>query len=529
MAITRIEFIKQQLKGLAPDADWNMSGVDRLQELAEVLERHGITDLWQLKLVRAQVTIHTDEWVRETESSSEVVPASDAVVDGFAFEYYGQRFGFLGGPDEFVNEPMFEQTSVGNAIAWSARGHGNVTYVVRPNKAKTALEIVPIWQSSSDAGFIRQSLIMAVAFFASVLLPVVGTAVGTAVGSAVVPASFAAAYPGVTAAIGNIAISTALNGGNIERAVKGYALGYVGSSLGAMAGGAALSVTDSTVIASLADVAARTAVTGGDLKTAVGMAAVRLGAESMFNFDTSSGVDWFSGSFEIDPGAAVFGDESTFLSFDNPLILQSIDIQTPTFDFSNQTLYDFTATGGGNAPLEFDTFQFNPFLSTDSSAAFVAADTPAIPAPAAPTQPPPPTSPAYNPVQVVQQITQAALAALSLVRAYRSLDTPAIQPTARVVLPNGSVSVIGDNGLIQTRAPNGQVTATRPPVSVPQATLSGNYIVNNGDGSYSVVSPDGRRVRYSYNDQAPPQAGAGMPTWAWAAAGVAAVFLLSKR
>ena len=38
-------------------------------------------------------------------------------------------------------------------------------------------------------------------------------------------------------------------------------------------------------------------------------------------------------------------------------------------------------------------------------------------------------------------------------------------------------------------------------VGIPQATLDGNYIVNNGDGTYTVVSPDGRTAHYSYSSE----------------------------
>lgn len=511
--VTRIEFIKQQLKGLAPSADWNMGGIDRLQELAEVFERNGITDLWQLKLVPVTYEDHKPgQWVG-TEAGDVWHPAWTETVNGYAFDYYGKRFGFLGGPDEFVNEPIFDQSMNGHAIAWSARGHGNVSYMVQPNKAKTALEIVPVWASSSDAGFIRGSLMMALAFFASVLLPVVGTAVGTAIGSSVVPASFAAAYPGVTAAIGNIAISTALNGGDVEKAVKGAALGYVGGIAGAQAGGFALSATDSQLIGNLASVAARTAIQGGDIKQAVGLSLINAGATGMFNFDTEPVSDFFM-SYPVDgPNAFTGGgfDTGNFqldftggnFNFDNPAILPVIDFQIPTDGGGNW--YDTDLLSSVNGP-QYDVFQWNPFVGDVAPAAVVAANAPNNAAPPAPTVPPPPNSTAYTPQQIVQGITQAALQALSVIKAYRQLDAPVVQTTARVVRPDGSVAVIGDNGLVQTRTANGQVVASRPPVGVPQATLNGNYIVNNGDGTYSVVSPNGQTARYSYGADA-PQAG----------------------
>lgn len=513
--LTRIEFIKQQLRGLAPSADWNLQGVDRLQELAEIFERNGITDLWQLKLVPVTYQVEKPgQWVG-TEAGDEWHPATVETVQGYAFDYYGKRFGFLGGPDEVVNEPIFDQSMNGHAIAWSARGHGNVSYMVQPNKAKTALEIVPVWNSSSDAGFIRSSLLTAIAFFASVLLPVIGTAAGAAVGSAVVPASFAAAYPGVTAALGNIAISTALNGGNVEQAVKGAALGYVGGVAGMHAGGLALSATDSQLIGSLANVAARTAIQGGDIKQAVGLSLINAGASSMFNFDFEPVSDIFT-PLPIDTTNAFTGggfDTGNFqldftdgnFNFDNPAVLPVIGFQLPTDGGGNW--YDTDLLLGTGSDPRYDVFQWNPFVGDAAPAAVMAANSGNSVAPPAPSTPPPPNSNAYSPQQIVQGITQAALQALSVIKAYRQLDAPMVQTTARVAQPNGSVSVIGDNGLVQTRTANGQVIASRPPVGVPQATLNGNYIVNNGDGTYSVVSPDGKTARYSYSKDAPQSGG----------------------
>ncbi len=501
--LTRVEFIKQQLSALSPGADWNLQGVDRLQELAEVFDRNGITDLWQLKLIPAEYVHVIPAWTEYSESDTVFHPESEQIVKGYAFDYYGRRIGFLGGPDEVVNEPIFEQTDLGFSIAWSARGHGNVGYYVRPNKQKTALEIVPVWGSSSDAAYVRGSLITAIAFFVSALLPVMGTAIGATVGSAVVPASFAAAYPGVTAAIGNIAISTALNGGNVEAAVKGAALSYVGGIAGAQAGGFAFSATDSQLIGSLADVAARTAIVGGDIKQAVGISLLNQGATSMFNFDTQPAYDLYTQTFDADitSGGFGYGDEVLNFGLDDFGVNPVVDFTLP--DLPGDFYFEEPN------PLElpqnqsFDTFVWNPFVSEETPAALVAADTPNTVPPFAPTVPPPANSPAFSPTNVVQGITNAILLALQVVKAYRALDNPTVQSTARAVRPNGAVSVIGDNGLIQTRTTAGQVTAAKPPVGVPQATLSGNYIVNNGDGSYNVISPTGQSARYLYSADAP--------------------------
>jgi hypothetical protein len=113
--------------------------------------------------------------------------------------------------------------------------------------------------------------------------------------------------------------------------------------------------------------------------------------------------------------------------------------------------------------------------------------------------------------------------------AWQRLKNPQVQPRARVVNADGSVSVVGNNGLIQTRTPDGRIVAQRPPVGVPQATISGNYIVNNGDGTYSIISPTGQKQTYPYTT-ATAVGGAGLPGGAlpWIVGGVALLVLMRK-
>lgn len=515
--LTRIDFISQQLRALAPSANWDIENVDRSRELAAIFDRNGITDLWQLKLIPVSRTVHLPETTVEMESGVLYEAAHDVVEDAFAFDYYGRQFGYLGTPTEPVNDWSFKRQDLGWLIAWSAEGHGNVGYYLRAKADKSGMQIVPVWGSSSDAGEIRTALIIAVSFFVFTALPMAGISVGNAIGSAVLPASMTAAYPGIATAVGNIALSTALNGGDITKAVKNVVVAYAGDVAGLQVGSFAGGVSGSEFIGTLATVATKTAIIGGDIGQAVALTLAKQGA-SMFDEQAPEIIDWgFDASTPND--AFNFGG-----AFDNGGNLYFTDFPPtstgPTFDFTDPS------TGG---PIDaFDPFAVNPFLSTDSGDAYTAATSPGTTAPPGPTVPAPPQSPAYNPSNVFQQITQAAVQALGLVKAYRQLDNPTVQPVARKVGANGSVSVIGDNGLIQTRQPNGTVNATRPPVGVPQATLSGNYIVNNGDGSYNVVSPTGQSVRYSYSN-ATPSNSFGVSTPVLIGGGLLLLLLLKKR
>ena len=226
-----------------------------------------------------------------------------------------------------------------------------------------------------------------------------------------------------------------------------------------------------------------------------------------FDFSTPSDPYNFGGTFG--PGGS------------DVYVMEFPPIEGPSFDFTDP----YNPGSNINVP---DPFAVNPFLNPDAGIAGNAATSPGTTAPPGPTVPAPPNSPAYSPGAVFQQITQAALQALGVVKAFRQLDAPTVQPVARTVRPNGTVSVIGDNGLIQSRTTQGTVTASRPPVGVPQATLSGNYIVNNGDGSYNVISPSGQSVRYSYSNDTPAN-GLGISTPVLIGGGLLLLLLLKKR
>lgn len=510
MIMDKVAFVAEQLRRISPDAPWDADtweahGIDRARELAQILVRAGVTDLWALKLIPIDYTIdHPAVW-NETEPGGSWEPAWTEEVKSYAFDYYGRQIGYLGTQDRVENQPHFERQSVGYLIAWSSAGKGHTNYVVQPNKALTAIEIVPVWGSSSDAGFIRESLVFMLGFFAMVALPMAGVSLGAIIGNAVLPASFATAYPAVATAVGNVALSTALNGGDIGSAVKGVAVGAASGFAGGQVGGFLSSATGSQLVGNLAEVATRTALSGGDVTTAVGLALAKEGA-SMFDTNFSStdpvgsgGFDFwttgsntgftgdfdFSGSFDMGPG---------FLDPSQPLPDFQWDVIAPgqSFDDYLQSWPDQVAPGFDVLPpLQIDSALFNPFAESVTGAPTTA--------PTQPTTPPPPNSSVWQPSQIIQGITAAAMAVISVIKAYRSLDQPAINTTARIVRPDGSVSAITNNGLVSTRTPGGRVTTTRPPVGVPQTTIDGNVIVNNGDGTYTIVAPDGRSATYRYS------------------------------
>lgn len=492
--MNRIEFIAEQLRAISPGVEWNVSGIDRSIELARILDRNGILDLWRLKLVPVEWIEHVPETWIGREWGDEWIPPSDVPRQGYAFDYMGKRIGYMGSPTEPANEIAFQNPERGQLVAWSAEGHGHVGYLLSVNKQTGKLQIQPVWESSSDAADIRMAAITFISFFAFTALPLGGISVGNAIGSAVLPASVSAAYPALTTAIGNIALSTALSGGDIEQAVKNTLISSVTAGLGDVAG----AQIGSEYVGKLAAAGANAAIRGDDVKQAIGFAALRFGATGMDELFSLSDIggefnpqqSFFGTDFNTTIPAFEFDWNGVDLSIDPVGVSLEIPYSPDQF-FGAVDVLPVDTTALGDNPVTFDPFVPNPFL--DSLPIDANTGNPVVPPVTAN-----PNSQTWSPTTVIKDVTAATLAVLQVVKAYKSLDAPTIQSTARVARPDGSVSVIGNNGLVQTRRPDGTIVATRPPVGVPQATLTGDYVTNNGNGTFTVVSPTGQSRVLNY-------------------------------
>jgi len=509
------EFIAEQLRALTPDAEWSAGGVDRALELAGIFERNGILNLGELRIVPASWDVIVPGGVQETEGSTFYVPETVYHQDSFAFNYHGRNIGYMGTPTRADATPGFEIQRRGYICAWSAEGHGHVGYVVRPNKAKNGIEIAPVWDSSSDAAAIRADLLQLAQFVAFVALPLAGLSTGSLVGNAIFGAEFAAAYPAVASAAGNAAIATVFNGGDIAVAAKGAALSIVGGQAGGIVGAQVQQYTSSPLFAALASTVAQTAVTGGDIKTAAFSTILSQGGKMLAIDDGGVIFDYpgFEGGGIIDDGTF---DNGGVYQFD-PLPPLINDYDPTTFDWGSGAgdwwqggeSGDWGEGGGG-----YDDSGYNPGwdspLPTDLPPYQYPTTLPPIepvPIPDMGSQPFPTNSSAYNPQTIIQTVTAAAMAGLQLVAAFRNLNNP-VQPIARTVTANGGVAVVGNNGLIQTRSSTGSVSYSRPPVGVAQATLDGSWVVNNGNGTYTLVNSAGQSETRTYSTPSTAQASA---------------------
>jgi len=111
---------------------------------------------------------------------------------------------------------------------------------------------------------------------------------------------------------------------------------------------------------------------------------------------------------------------------------------------------------------------------------------------------PDPSSPGLSVGQILKDANSIMLDALKLVDSYRRLVNP--QPPNRVVqarVGSSTVRATAD-GMIVTTDASGRTVRTKPPVGQPQMTTDGSMIVNNGNGTYTSISPSGAMATNRY-------------------------------
>jgi len=301
--------------------------------------------------------------------------------------------------------------------------------------------------------------------------------------------------PTVATAVGNVAVSTALSGGDIEQAVINQLAAGVGSYAGAFAGQAVDSARIGRVVASVTTAAA----TGGDIKAAL----LSSGANAMFDFDFLAPAS----------GAAVTYDPSAFEGYDagqapdgwSITTQQAIDNYAamniaPAFDVATLTdVYD---------PYEYDVYDFQDVETPAPDFGTVNYPLPTFEEPPAPyidvpNITVPPTTPMNESASdwvssVVTGVTALAAAAMKLIPTIQALRNGDVIRSGSMTNTGGVVTA-NSNGTITTRnSTTGAVSTTIPPVGKAYQTPDGNIITNNGNGTYTVVKPDGTRYTGNY-------------------------------
>jgi hypothetical protein len=401
--------------------------------------------------------------------------------------------------------------------------------------------------------------------------------------------SLASAYPALTAAATSALINTALNGGDVEAAVKSVATQYVGGSIGNVVSG----VSDSAALGRLANAAATAAARGGDVEQAVLMATLQMAPAVA----ASATENLFTPAIQpIDTPAAYFDPvydaplpaEPTMSIFDIPSQAPVLDdIEYDNFDFSvggdfsgfeipplhldmsGDPMFDSSALNTANldsqyvpttpgvlSPLEYDP------VSTFSGDSGILPVTDTFVPTMAPTM-----TPAVQPLSttdawggetegsggdsdssffsnisfsdVVSGISNTAIALLRVNQAYRAAGSPSIQPATRTTVSGANQTVRADGTIITTDPMTGATTVNRAPVGVPYVLPNGSVVTNNGDGTYTTITTSGARTsQYAPITSSAGSIGGvltgstmvpGVPNWAIVGGGAVALALLLKR
>jgi hypothetical protein len=317
----------------------------------------------------------------------------------------------------------------------------------------------------------------------AILLP----GAGAMLAQSVFGSGFAAAYPTLASAVGNIAINTAFNGGNIESAVKGVAL----SNFGGIAGANAAALSDSAMVGSVTSAAVSAMLSGGDIGQAVAFSLAGTGAKTMGDYLS---LDLLAPpSVPIDagilppvdpfgaPGAAPF----------------SIDFSASPVSAPLATLPDTQTAPVLTAALD----PTQPLALVDFGNASNATNLPGFTVPPLDTSPGSPTTTdaaGVNWGNVASTVSTLAIAALKILPAYINAGKPALQMGATRIGANGATTVVNPDGTITVHAANG-ASSTKPiPVGTPYLLPDASLVTNNGDGTYSRVSASGGVVTAKY-------------------------------
>lgn len=299
----------------------------------------------------------------------------------------------------------------------------------------------------------------AIASLAAIAVSVAFPALAATIGSTVMGPELAAAYPLVAQGIGNIAINTALSGGDVETAVVGAVSGGLGSGVGGFVAGA----TDSAIIGSVTAAATKTAIVGGNIGEAV--------AGSLLSAGLRNAGDLFSSinSPTLPQGGDMGLFDDTMISFDDPII-------DPVSGAGSA--YDWQWEGPAVDPLQTGVYDSTPLSSPgsidDPYGAIIGVN---------------PTAPPSSPSGVVTSaggadLTQLALTALKLVTSWNSAGQPAPRTSNSTTQANA-------NGTLTVRNPNGTVSTVQMPRGTPYLTTTGQLVTNNGDGTYTSVDSRG--------------------------------------
>lgn len=209
--------IRQQWGGYA---NWDVAGVNRAKELADLLSLQGVTSLGDVRLIRNDPVLSHYNLVGAGEGSEGWQEPVYSSRD--QFKIGDKTLGFLGdyNLDDTYGSKAGEYLQGDNRVGWSARGEGNVSYNLQQDPRTGEYFIAPSWGSSSD-----KEDILKIAQLGLMFVPGIGQTLGAALGASGTAATM----------LGNALVSgtmSELGGGDF---LKGAVTGGIGAGLGSFA------------------------------------------------------------------------------------------------------------------------------------------------------------------------------------------------------------------------------------------------------------------------------------------------------
>lgn len=204
-----------------------------------------------------------------------------------------------------------------------------------------------------------------------------------------------------------------------------------------------------------------------------------------------------------------------------------VPINDGDFMHPTEPLQDFFGVGDPSQTAVFD-YAYGGTVDTGFSSpapdsGIVGIDTPVY------TQTPPVViddgAPAGFGASALDFLTQAAIAAIKVNQAYQASQRPPVRVNTN---PASGAPRPTPGGMLVTQNPlTGQVQTARPAVGVPYALGDGRTMINNGDGTFSLITANGQTSRMQYGAGA--SAAPDYAQWAlYGALGLAVVLAVRK-
>lgn len=336
-------------------------------------------------------------------------------------------------------------------------------------------------------------------------------------GEAILGVEAAAAYPAAAQVLGNVALQTALTGGDIEAAARSAAASFAGGQFGDVVG----TGLDSAAIGKVTAAATTAALRGGDVEKAVLRSLVDIGARAMDEFDFPPGdftdpvTDYGTGDFDPalmeyitldDIGVDASTVDTSDILADNTDELIALDIDPSSLypdaygslflasgefvELSDVVFVDsiyMDDEGNVRAPDNSIMVPSDEALNAtaDQLSAEIARQMDAGADKVETSQPAPPSRPAAIPPAASQTKWPSITDATKMLDAIGKLSAQ-LKSTANAIKtgtyrpPAGSTSQVG--------------TPRNTPVGVPVTLPDGRIVTNNGNGTQTIRNPDGTTV-----------------------------------